>query len=131
MKKFRILFALLVASCVALTAVAVPPPVTHSVTLEWDQNPELDLEGYVLAYHLGGAGWTTQEPPVEPAVSLTVSYPTTQGTFTGLTEGTTYYFAVKARNIYGLESLWSDVVTYTVPHSAPVKPARLRITIVQ
>lgn len=120
MKKFFLTLAL---ACVTFLADAA------SVTLEWDQNPETDLTGYVLAYGTSSVDWTTLGEPPALALPL-IAYPATQGTFTGLLEGSTYHFAVKAQNIYGLESEWSDVVSYTVPRTPPTKPARLRIKLV-
>lgn len=113
---------------IGLALFALASQAAQSVTLAWDQNPETDLEGYVLAYSTASPTWTTDG--LLPVAELEVPYPFTEGTFSGLTEGTTYHFAVKAVNIYGLESLWSDVVSYTVPRTPPTKPRGLRIVIV-
>lgn len=120
MKKFLLILALACVTCLTRAA---------SVTLEWEANPESDLAGYVLAYGTSSAQWITSgelpafELPLIPVATLA-------GTFTGLQAGTTYHFSLKARNVFGPESDWADVITYTVPLNPPSKPARLRITTV-
>jgi hypothetical protein len=77
----------------------------QSVSLAWDANTETNIVGYRLYY-----GPTSQSltNTADAGPQLTV-------TVTGLREGTTYYFAVTARNLDGLESDFSDQVSYTVP----------------
>jgi len=50
----------------------------------------------------------------------------TNGTVTGLTPGKTYYFAVTAYNVVGLESPFSGEISYTVPVTNAT--AKLRLT---
>ena len=77
----------------------------QSVSLAWDANAETNIVGYRLYY-----GTTSQSltKTADAGTQLTV-------TVTGLQEGVTYYFAVTARNSDGLESDFSDQVSYTVP----------------
>jgi len=80
----------------------------QSVTLEWDANTESDLAGYKVYY--GTASRTYGTP-------ITLGKVTTY-TVTGLTPGTTYYFAVTAYNTAGLESGYSNEVFATIPLSS-------------
>ncbi len=80
----------------------------QSVTLEWDPNSESDLAGYKVYY--GTASRTYGSPIVLGKV--------TTYTVTGLTPGTTYYFAVTAYNTAGLESGYSNEVFTTIPSTA-------------
>ncbi len=80
----------------------------QSVTLEWDPNTEPDLAGYKVYY--GTAPRTYGTP-------ITLGKVTTY-TVTGLTPGTTYYFAVTAYNTAGLESGFSNEVFATIPLSS-------------
>jgi len=77
----------------------------QSVSLAWDANAETNIVGYRLYY-----GTTSQSltNTVDAGTELTA-------TVTGLREGVTYYFAVTARNSDGLESDFSDQVSYLVP----------------
>jgi hypothetical protein len=81
------------------------PARAQSVTLEWDANTESDLAGYKV--YFGTASRTYGAP-------ITLGKVTTY-TVTGLTPGTTYYFAVTAYNTAGLESGYSNEVSATIP----------------
>lgn len=78
------------------------------VTLAWDPNPEPDIAGYELSYG------------VEPG-KHTVTTPTTatQHTLTDMTEGTTYFFVVRAKNQAGQLSPPSTEIIYTIPKPSP------------
>ncbi|MBE0544388.1 MAG: fibronectin type III domain-containing protein [Verrucomicrobia bacterium] len=91
------------------------PPVeaTQNVTLGWDSSPDLSVTGY-NAYH-GVASRTY--------TNLINAGNGTRATIPDLVEGTTYFFAVTAYNILGLESEFSDELSYTVPEA----PAMLQI----
>ena len=76
----------------------------QSLVLAWDQNPENDLEGYRLYYGASSRNYTN--------VVNVGNFTTNE--VTGLVEGTTYFFAVTAYNTNGLESDFSDEVSYGV-----------------
>jgi len=90
-----------------LTLLAPAAHATQSVTLAWDPNSEPNLAGYRLYY---GAAPRVYFSVIEVPVS-----PTPQATVTGLEPGVTYYFAVTAFTDDGLESKYSDEVSYLVP----------------
>ncbi|HXG49157.1 MAG TPA: Ig-like domain-containing protein, partial [Methylomirabilota bacterium] len=83
-----------------------------SVTLAWDPNPETNLVGYIVRYGTSSGNYSTTVP-----VGLATSRQ-----ITGLTPGTTYYFAVYARNVFDLESVPSDEVSYTLPPTSTPPP---------
>jgi uncharacterized membrane protein YgcG len=85
------------------------PALSADVTLAWDPNSEADLEGYGVYFKLGASGppydlfgyVTLQElnDPDNPAFAVT-----------GLTKGSSYYFAVTAYDTAGNESGYSTPV---------------------
>ena len=77
----------------------------QSVMLAWDQSPETNIAGYYVHYGLASRTYTN-------AVSAGTA---TSVTVFGLEEGTTYYFAATCYNDLGLESDYSNEVSYTVP----------------
>jgi hypothetical protein len=91
---------------------------TDSVTLGWNASTETNLSGYNLYYGTASRSYAGYKP-----VSSTV----TSTSITNLTPGTTYFFAVTAKNGVGLESGYSGEVSYTVPagvNNAPVASAQ-------
>jgi Bacterial Ig domain len=82
------------------------------VTLEWDPNPEPGIDGYKI--HYGTAVG-------EYGNFLDVGNVTT-ARVPGLAAGTTYFFVATAYNTDGLESAYSNQVTFTTasPNAAPV-----------
>lgn len=100
---------LLLVSLVASTAA---PGNTANVTLAWDANPETNLAGYRL-YH-GTASRLYSGSIMVGATVLTA-------TVSNLVAGQTYYFAVTATNIAGLESAYSAEVSYMIPLNGTVK----------
>lgn len=78
----------------------------QSVTLAWNANTETNLAGYRLYYGTGPRAYTA---------TGTVPVPETTATVTNLAEGRTYFFAVTAFTTDGLESDYSDEVSYAVP----------------
>ena len=91
------------------TPVPTPTP-TRSVTLAWDQNPvtsdpATNTVGYLL--HIGFAsGIYAQTTNLGNTTSVVVS---------NLTSGTKYFFAVTAYNSAGIDSPYSNEVSYSVP----------------
>jgi len=81
-----------------------------SATLAWDPVTDPDLSGYIL-HHGPTAGNYTAEVNVGNKTSYMVS---------GLTEGSTYHFAVTAYDASGKESAYSNDVSAFIPYSAPV-----------
>jgi hypothetical protein len=84
----------------------------ESVTLAWDPNSEPDLAGYRLYY---GVASRTYDHTLEVIGDTQVSVD-------GLELGTTYYFAVTAHNTAGLESDYSNEVSYTVEAQSDNRP---------
>ncbi len=96
----------------------VPSAFAADVTLAWDPNTEADLAGYRLYY-----GTASGNYPTSVDVGKATLYK-----ILGLFEGQTYYFAVTAYNTAGVQSGYSNEVSYTVPtttppNSAPSTPA--------
>lgn len=81
----------------------------QSVTLAWDPNSETDLAGYIVYWGSASRNYTN---------AVNVGNVTTN-TVSGLMDGVSYYFAVTAYNTNGLESDFSDEVSYGAP-SYPV-----------
>ncbi|HEY5997776.1 MAG TPA: choice-of-anchor D domain-containing protein [bacterium] len=75
------------------------------VTLAWDANTEPDVTGYKVYYGTASGVYGT---PIDAGNVTTY-------TVTGLTDGTTYYFAATAYDSVGNESGYSNEVPYTVP----------------
>ena len=86
----------------ALTAVA---RADSSVTLAWDADPDQELAGYRV-YSGTASGVYTQEEDVGNATTATVA---------NLIAGATYFFAVTAYDIFGLESPPSNEVSAETP----------------
>ena len=82
-----------------LTALAQAAP---SVTLAWDPTPDASVVGYAL-YYGGASRQYTNSVNTGLATSNTV---------VGLQVGVTYYFAATARATNGLESDFSNEVSY-------------------
>jgi hypothetical protein len=75
-----------------------------TVTLAWDPNNEPDLAGYILHYGTT-SGTYTHAVDVGNVITNTVAD----------LDGSTYFFAVTAYNTSGLESDFSNEVTFTPP----------------
>ena len=79
---------------------------SQSVNLAWDPNSEPDLAGYRVYFGTGSGNYTQ-----------TMEVETPSATVPDLTEGVVYYFAVTAYNTEGVESGYSNEVSYAVPTS--------------
>ena len=99
----------------ALVLVALNPSAQGqtSVTLAWDPSPGSDIAGYRL--YEGGASRTYTN-----VLDLRMW---TNGTFSALISGATYFFAATAYSTNGLESDYSLEVSYTVPLPTNNSPA--------
>ena len=84
---------------------ALPVGATQSVTLAWNPSTSSDIVGYNLYYGVACRLYTN-----------VVSFGNvTNATISGLLDGTTYYFAAKARDASGVESDFSNEASYAVP----------------
>jgi hypothetical protein len=88
------------------------------VTLAWDMNPELDLAGYRVYCRVDGGAYNTAYVPVAGRTNVTV-------TLTNLALGVCT-FAVSAVSSNGLESVFSNEVSYT---NRPAAPKTLHFTL--
>jgi hypothetical protein len=99
----RLCFATSVAAIVVFGMVVSESVRGATVTLAW--NPSAGGAGYNL--YFGGVSQNyTNMLDVGNA---------TNGTVTGLNDGITYYFAVTAYDVAGLESPFSSEISYTIP----------------
>jgi hypothetical protein len=87
----------------------------QSVTLAWNQSTDPTVAGYNLYYGEAG-GALTNEISAGTATSVTIS---------GLTPGTTYYFAATTYTFSGVESGFSSEASYTVP----TPPSEVQISV--
>lgn len=89
------------------------PAAAASVKLAWNPNPEPNIANYRLSYGTASRSYT-QNVDAGTATSVTVS---------GLEQGKTYYFAVRAINDKGLQSEPSAEVSHYVEVPVPVNQA--------
>lgn len=94
-----------VLSAMFLTSVAQ----SASVVLAWDASRDAIVVGYTVRYGTSSETYS----------DFLVVGPDTSATVSGLTEGATYFFAVSAYTLTGLESDPSAEVEYTVPYGGP------------
>jgi len=73
-----------------------------NVTLEWDANTQPDLDHYVLFWGTSSGNYGDDSGNIDKSQ--------TTYTVAGLSEGTAYYFAVKAYDDQGRESEYSNEV---------------------
>jgi len=92
-----------------LSGVGAGAQTVGSVTLAWDANPEAGISGYRL-YQGTRSGVYTKTNDLGKATTATVP---------GLTSGVTYYFVLTAYDTIGLESPFSNEITYTPASSVP------------
>ena len=106
----RIAFLLvnLLAELATFCSFGASPLPGPSVTLAWSANPSITIAGYRLYY---GGESRTYTNMLDTGSSTSVTVP-------NLAVGATYFFAVTAYDITGLESPFSDEISYTVPSLA-------------
>ncbi|UCF92201.1 MAG: hypothetical protein JSW39_28710 [Desulfobacterales bacterium] len=75
------------------------------VNLAWDPSPSPGVVGYILFYGTSSGNYPSQVDVGD----------TTTGVVSGLTEGQTYYFAAKAYDTDGIQSVFSEEIAYTLP----------------
>lgn len=85
-----------------LVAVAAHAQPTNSIKLEWDPNTETNLAGYLVYYGTASGGYSASN-------RLGV---VTNTTVAGLAGDRTYYFALTAYDTKGLESDFSNEVSW-------------------
>lgn len=107
---------------------AVRADAANSVTLAWNPNTETNLAGYRLYYGNATRSYLTNQlcpTTVTTNIVGTTTNRFCQTTITNLVVGRTYFFAVTAFTSDGLESDYSDEVTFGFK---PAKPGGLRMT---
>lgn len=90
-------------------------PVPYVVAFAWDSSPSPEVTGYRV-YYGAASGNYTNSVAVGKVKSVTVP---------GLASGVTYFFAVNANNASGLESAFSNELTFTVPGGPPAVHIRM------
>ena len=90
-----------------------------SVTLAWDASPDASVVGYKVYFGVGSGAYTN---------SVTVTNGLTC-TITNLTVGVTYFFAATAYEINGIESDFSNEVSYRPPLPGPAPASGLRAVV--
>ncbi len=94
-----------------LTMCAVHYASAASVTLTWNRNQEPDIEGYIVFW-----GTTSQSYTHSVKIHDTANAPAQRAyTIDGLEQGKTYYFALKAVDLSGQTSDYSDEVVKYLP----------------
>ena len=84
-----------------------------SVTLSWERNQEPDIAGYKIFYGTASRSYTNTI-----TINDTAHEPLTRNyTIVGLEDGKTYYFAIKAFDLAGQESDFSDEVSVEIPQT--------------
>ncbi|MBE0544875.1 MAG: fibronectin type III domain-containing protein [Verrucomicrobia bacterium] len=93
-----------------------PATAARNVTLAWDASASPSVVGYRVYHGVASRNYTNQVSAGN----------TTSGTLSNLVEGTTYFIAATAVNDLGVESEFSDELSYTVPAvQSPNQPPTL------
>ncbi|GEM_PF-5226094 len=111
-KSFKLplnIFCLFVAFCFFGPQVIM----AASVTLSWNRNQEPDIAGYKIFYGTASHQYSQSETINDSRHSpLEISH-----VISNLDDGKTYYFAVKAFDLAGQTSDFSDEISITIPSS--------------
>lgn len=99
----------ILASAFVSFALLINARAGQSVTLAWNPNTETNLAGYRLYWGHASRQYATHVEVPVPLTFVTVA----------VEPGTQYWFAVTAFATDGLESDYSDEVSYTSPGTAP------------
>jgi hypothetical protein len=91
------------------------PAFADSLTLAWDPSSDSGIAGYNVYYGVASRTYTNM-------ISVGTN---TVATISNLVEGVTYYFAATTYDINGLESDFSDEISYTVPVTVVNQPPTL------
>lgn len=83
----------------------------QSVELTWNPSPDNDIVGYVVYYGTQSGVYSN---------TYTV-YDGTDAVIPNLQSGVTYYFAVAALDVYGIQSELSNVASSVVPYPNPIQ----------
>lgn len=94
-----------VSAIISIASAANPAP--SSVTLAWDPSPDPAVTGYRVHYGVV-VGQYTNSLAVGNATATTVA---------GLVNGVTYYFAITAYDASGVQSQFSNEISYQVAFS--------------
>lgn len=99
------LTALLAATCAAFAQGVI----SHSISLQWNSNSETNLGGYRLYFSQTSNVWS------HVSLVATSGLPTASKTI-ALPNAGRWFFVVTATNTSGLESGFSNMVTYETPN---------------
>ena len=102
-----------------LKLTATNPGTGNSLNLSWNANPEPDVAGYDVYRSTTLNGTYTK---INATTVVTASY-----SDSGLTQGTSYYYKIKAFDIYNNYSGFSDPIE-EIPNSPPPTPSGLGVT---
>ena len=98
--------------CGMALLIRLPAFAIQNVTLAWNPSTDPTVVGYNI-YYGGKSGNYTNTLSAGNATNMTVS---------GLVEGNTYYFAATTYNSSGVQSPFSNEVSYSVPTTANQPP---------
>jgi hypothetical protein len=111
--------AFVVRGCGFMGALAFCPALTASnVTLAWNATSDPEVQGYNCYYGVASRVYI-RTIPVGNATTVTL---------TNLPDGLTYYFAATTYNAAGVESEYSDEVSFTLPEIGNSGPKATLIT---
>jgi len=99
----------LVVTIIVTAGLLGAPLAAHAVSLAWDPNTEPEVTGYRVYMGLSSRSYSSV---MDAGTNTTEALPFLQS-------GVTYYFAVTAYTGTGLESDFSDEVSYTAPGTKP------------
>ena len=117
-RKYTLFLGVTLTLCILVMFASASRAETVSATLVWPPNQEDSLDGYKIYYGSASRSYSNSidigNPiPIDGKI---------QGTVTGLTVGTTYYFAVTAYDALKRESDYSAEVVWTATLPKPPTP---------